>query len=98
TPATDGHRTTVATSAAPSRRPALVLALFDNGGTSPAGERFARPRRWRVLGEDRGLRNRDQPALLDEAVWRADRPPSQTVRFYGGSPIDSCAVMVALSP
>ncbi len=96
-PATDSHRSTVATSAVPSRLPALVLALFDNGGTSPSGERWVRPSRWRVIGENPGLDNQDQPLLLDEAVWRSDRPPNQTIGFYGGSAIDSCAVMVALS-
>lgn len=97
-PATDGIRRTVATRAAPSRLPALVLALFVNGATSPAGERFARPARWRVLGQNGGLHRRDQPLLLDGTVWYARRRPSQTVGFEGVSPSDNCAVMVALSP
>lgn len=97
TQATDATRSTVATTAVPTALPALVLAAFTNGGTAPGGERFVHPSRWRVVGENRSVGNIDQPLLFDETVWTSSTVPRQATAYLGGSPIDNCAVMVALA-
>jgi hypothetical protein len=97
TPATDTTASSVALRLPGDRRPALVLAAFTNGGTAPHGERWVRPRRWRVVGQDRSLGGVDQPALFDETVWGSTASPHETVHYVGGRPVDNCAVMVALA-
>ncbi len=97
TPATDTTASSVALRLPGGRRPALVLAAFTNGGTAPHGERWVRPRRWRVVGQDGSPGGVDQPVLFDATVWGSTASPHETVRYVGGRPVDNCAVMVALA-
>ena len=97
TAATDSTASSVALRRPGRRRPELVLSAFTNGGTAPHGERWIRPARWRVVGQDRGIRGIDQPILFDETVWGSSPSPHQAVRYLGGRPIDNCALMVALA-
>lgn len=97
TPATDSTASSVSLRRPGGHRPELVLAAFTNGGTAPHGERWVRPPRWRVVGEDRSIRGVDQPILFDETVWGSPPSPHQAVRYLGGRPIDNCALMVALA-
>ncbi|HUA94794.1 MAG TPA: hypothetical protein VMB82_04625, partial [Acidimicrobiales bacterium] len=97
TAATDSTASSVALRRPGRRRPELVLSAFTNGGTAPHGERWIRPARWRVVGQDRGIRGIDQPILFDETVWGSSPSPHQAVRYLGGRPVDNCALMVALA-
>jgi len=97
TAATDSTASSVVVRRPGGRRPELVLTAFTNGGTAPHGERWIRPARWQVVGQDRSIRGIDQPILFDETVWGSSPSPHQAVRYLGGRPVDNCALMVALA-
>jgi hypothetical protein len=92
--ATYTDESTVVATRAPSELPALVLAVFTNGGTSLDGEQFEHSPGWRVLGQDPNRHGLDQPILFDERVWATATPPHESMSY--GETIDNCAAIVAL--
>jgi hypothetical protein len=88
-------RSRVATST-PTTGPDFVVALFNNGGNAPNGERFVTSPGWTLIGQDTSQNNWDQPILADFRVTSAHAAISQSERYLGGYAIDNCAVIVAL--
>ncbi|MGH9046978.1 MAG: hypothetical protein ACRDVW_06655 [Acidimicrobiales bacterium] len=90
------QRSSVTSTTATSERPDLVVALFNNGGNSPEGERYVTQRGWTLIGEDTSPTNEDQPILANFEVAPHEGIVHEHERYLGGYPIDNCAVIVAL--
>jgi hypothetical protein len=85
----------VVTTTATTGRHDLVVALFNNGGNAPNGERYVTQPGWTLIGEDTTPNNWDQPILANFKVTNGPGLVSQSERYLGGFPIDNCAVIVA---
>jgi hypothetical protein len=92
---TDSTKSAVSTDQSTTGRDDLVLAAFTNGGDAQNGERFTYTSGWHLIGENTAAGNIDEPVLFD---YRLQQPgvAGETLRYAGGSPIDNCAVIVAL--
>jgi hypothetical protein len=93
---TDSTKSTVSTDEWTTGRPDLVLAAFTNGGDAPNGERFTYTGGWHLIGQNTAAGNIDEPVLFDYRLQQRPGVAGETMRYAGGSPIDNCAVIVAL--
>lgn len=93
---TDSTESAVYTDESTTGRPDLVLAAFTNGGNAPNGERFTYSRGWHLIGQNTAAGDIDEPVLFDYRLQQRPGVAGETMRYAGGSPIDNCAVIVAL--
>lgn len=89
------QKSAVTTVGTTTGRPDLVVALFNNGGNSPHGERYVTAPGWTLIGEDASPNNLDQPILANFKVVTRTAVATESERYLGGYPIDNCAVIVA---
>jgi hypothetical protein len=97
TPQTDSTASSVYTDSPARHAPDLVLAAFTNGGNSPHGETFSWSNGWTLIGKDTAQGIIDEPLLFDYRVLRGPGVVGEHMRYAGGSPIDNCAAIVALT-